>query len=63
MSTNYLGPFLLTMLLLPCMQRTAKVVRACAAHIHSHFCVQANIMRCPCELYVLLSEAQQRAVL
>ena len=33
MGTNFLGPFLLTMLLLPCMQRTAKVVRACRAHV------------------------------
>ena len=29
MGTNYLGPFLLTMLLLPCMQRAAKLVRGC----------------------------------
>ena len=28
MGTNYLGPFLLTMLLLPCLQRTAEMVRA-----------------------------------
>ncbi len=28
MGTNYLGPFLLTMLLLPCLQRTAQMVRA-----------------------------------
>jgi len=27
MGTNHLGPFLLTMLLLPCMQRTARTVR------------------------------------
>jgi len=36
MGTNYLGPFLLTMLLLPCMQHTAETVREYLAAANHH---------------------------
>ena len=57
MGTNYLGPFLLTMLLLPCMQRTARAV-GCLEH--AQYSVKGYCVRAPPKLYSYFLSATSR---